>query len=455
MQNYVWTLEVPKVTGYNTAVIGGGPAGVAAAISAARNGAKTILIESLGALGGLSTNGLVSILDTTCDGTRTITGGVMLEILDAMFERGLFEPIYRRERFVTQIGQYTPFDGEGMKRLLDDLCEAYGVEVSFFTTLVDAAVSHSNGRTVVDGILIHTVEGLKMLKAYTYIDTTGEGTLSALCGMDFEAPMTEECPSAMGATLCAEFSGINWEGQETRDGRFVLQGEAIRAGQKDGMFTYNEKMVPGLARNGFVTANVNAGHLFDQNPLSAKCMSEGMKLGRKIVWEYANCFRKYLSGCENLKVSATGTLLGIRESRRIIGEYVLTIDDFMARRKFPDQIGIYSKSVDIHPYSASKEEYERFKKENTETLKYEVGDTYGIPYGVIVPKGAENLWVAGRCASCDRKMHGSLRVQPVAYVMGQAAGTAAAIASRKNCTSMEVDVSLLRETLASQNAIVD
>ena len=88
-------------------------------------------------------------------------------------------------------------------------------------------------------------------------------------------------------------------------------------------------------------------------------------------------------------------------------------------------------------------------------MRYDVGDTYGIPYGVIVPKGALNLWTAGRCASCDRKMHGSLRVQPVAYVMGQAAGTAAAMASTSNCTTMEINVQKLREILKKQDAVVD
>lgn len=452
---FTWTRELPVETGYNVAVVGGGPAGVAAALSAAKNGARTVLIEALGSLGGLSTNGLVSILDTTCDGNRIITGGIMLEILDAMFERGLFDPIYTRDRFVTHLCTYTPFDGEGLKRLLDDLCEQYGVEVRFFQTLVDAITDKKNGKTTIDGIIVNTVEGLKLLKADTYIDTTGEGSLSAMCGMEFEAPMTEKNPEAMGATLCAEFGGIDWNGSETKDGRFILQGEAIRRGQSEGMFTYNEKHIPGLAKNGYHTGNVNAGHIFRLDPLSSVCMSESMKLGRRLVWEYAQCFKKYIPGCENIKVSATGILMGVRESRRITGEYVLTIDDFFARRKFVDQIGIYSKSVDIHPYSTSEKEYQRFIVENNRIMRYNVGETYGIPYGVIVPKGAINLWVAGRCASCDRKMHGSLRVQPVAYVMGQAAGTAAAMASRNNCTAMDVNVQKLRDTLKEQGAILD
>lgn len=147
--------------------------------------------------------------------------------------------------------------------------------------------------------------------------------------------------------------------------------------------------------------------------------------------------------------------MGVRESRRIIGEYVLTIDDFMTRRKFADQIGIYSKSVDIHPYSNDPSEHKRFAEEQTKKYCYGVGDYYGIPYGVIVPKGSQNVWVAGRCASFDRKMHGSMRVQPVAYVMGQAAGTAAAMSVRHNCSAKNVNVNELRTVLSEQGAIID
>lgn len=455
MASYVWTHEMPVETYFDVVVVGGGPAGVAAAISAARNGAKTVLIESLGALGGMSTNGLVSIFDTTCDGTRLITGGIMKEILDRMFDKGLFEDIYSRERFTSLLSQWTPYDAEGLKCLLDDMCAESKVEVMFFNTLVDVVFTSESGKTTVDGIIVYSVEGLRYLKARAYVDATGDGTLCARANFAFEAPMTPECPDAMGATLCAEFGSIDWTRSETFDGRFCVQSEAVALGHVEKMFTYNETMVPGLARNGENTANVNAGHVFHLDPLSARALSDSMSFGRKIAWEYAQCFKKYIPGCEKLKVSATGALMGVRESRRIIGEYVLTIDDFMTRRKFADQIGIYSKSVDIHPYSNDPSEHKRFAEEQTKKYCYGVGDYYGIPYGVIVPKGSQNVWVAGRCASFDRKMHGSMRVQPVAYVMGQAAGTAAAMSVRHNCSAKNVNVNELRTVLSEQGAIID
>ena len=115
-----------------------------------------------------------------------------------------------------------------------------------------------------------------------------------------------------------------------------------------------------------------------------------------------------------------------------MGEYELNINDYMARREFPDQIGVFNKFVDIHPYDTSDEEYGRLLKEAFQDLRLNPGERFGIPYGILVPKGWQNLWVAGRCASSDIKVHGSIRVQPAASMMGQAAGTAAVQSIRMN-----------------------
>ncbi len=452
MNNYRFVRDIPKEQSYEVIVVGGGPAGCASAVCAARNGAKVLLVEACGALGGLSTNGLVSLLDTTCDGERMITGGFMAELLDKMFERGLFEKIYSRDRFVKSLCCYTPFDAEGLKRLLDDILEEAGVDVRFFTQLVDVDAEKSENGFMVRGVILNDVSGLHYAEAKAFIDCTGDGSLAAHCGVPYEAPMTDACPDAMGATLCAHLAGIRWD-MPTQDGRPLEGGAAIEKGRQTGMFTYNERMVPGICMNGPYTANMNAGHVFRLDPLSASEVSRSMRLGRQIAWQYAQCYQKYLPGCEDIRIVTTGFLMGIRESRRIQGEKVLTYDDYLARRRFSDQIGIYSKTVDIHPYNTSKDEFERFIREN-ETERYGIGDVYGIPYGVLVPKGADNLWMAGRLVSCDRKMHGSMRVQPVAYVMGQAAGTAAALSIREKQTARGLNVEQLRDTLFRQGAIL-
>jgi len=145
-------------------------------------------------------------------------------------------------------------------------------------------------------------------------------------------------------------------------------------------------------------------------------------------------------------------LMGVRESRRIVGEYELNFADFMARREFPDQIGVFNKAVDIHPYDATAEEYERFVKEFRKEAKPLPGERFGLPYGILVPKGWSNLWVAGRCNSSDVKVHGSIRVMPAAALMGQAAGTAAVQSIRTGQPACDLDTETLVETLRANKA---
>jgi len=161
------------------------------------------------------------------------------------------------------------------------------------------------------------------------------------------------------------------------------------------------------------------------------------------VQEYAAFYRKYMPGCENLKVVGTGSLLGVRESRRIVGEYEINYEDFKARRHFPDQIAVYTKAIDIHVYDLSDEQYKRYHEEFNSTDRLKKGESYGIPYGILVPKGWTNLWVAGRCTSADIKVNGAIRDQPGCSMMGQAAGTAAVQSIRTGQAANELDTQQL------------
>jgi hypothetical protein len=173
------------------------------------------------------------------------------------------------------------------------------------------------------------------------------------------------------------------------------------------------------------------------------------------VREYVDFHKKYVPGCDNIELVATASLLGVRDTRRIIGEYELNIEDYHARRKFSDQIGQFNKFVDIHVYDCTPEEYERFEQESKETDRLGPGEYIGIPYGVTVPRGWENLWVAGRCASSDTKVHGVIRVMPSAAMMGQAAGTAAVQSNRTGQPACDLDTAALVSTLRENGAILD
>jgi hypothetical protein len=182
-----------------------------------------------------------------------------------------------------------------------------------------------------------------------------------------------------------------------------------------------------------------------------RSITKALVYGRKLMDEYEVYYKKYLTGYEDMELMATGSLLGIRESRRIMGDYVLNLQDFLNRRVFEDEIGRYSYPVDIHASDASEESYTKFEREYT-TLRYGPGESYGIPYRCLIPQNLENVLVAGRCVSTDRAMQASIRVMPGCYITGQAAGAAAALAARKEITTRQVKVSELQKLLKEMGA---
>ena len=192
--------------------------------------------------------------------------------------------------------------------------------------------------------------------------------------------------------------------------------------------------------------------MFNLNALRCESLSQGVMLGRRLAQEYLAFFRKYVPGCEEIEHVTTASLIGVRESRRIVGEYELTEKDYYARRQFPDQIGVFNKAIDIHSYDTSDAEYERFKNEYEKTGRLNPGECFGIPYGILVPKGWRNLWVAGRCVSSDVGVHGSIRVQPACSMMGQAAGTAAVQSIRRGQSACALDTAELAATLREHGA---
>lgn len=209
-----------------------------------------------------------------------------------------------------------------------------------------------------------------------------------------------------------------------------------------------------MSRVGQSYGYLNAGHIFNMNPLKIRELSDEIMKGRRVVREIERFLKKYSKHCENMELVTTGALMGLRESRRIVGEYELTFDDYQARRQFPDQIGVFNKCVDIHPYDCSREEYDRFLDRVTSTGRLKIGEYFGIPYGTLVPKGWSTLWVAGRCTSTDVMVHGSIRVQPACAMMGQAAGTAVAQSLKTGQPANDLDTRQLVATLRDQGAFL-
>ena len=437
---YTLTRQIPVEDGYDVAVAGGGPAGTAAAVCAARLGARVLLVEATGCLGGMGTSGLVTAFDPMADGTRMLVGGFMREVVETMYTRQFLKPGIDPNAWRKNYHNWTPFQVEGYKIILDEFARKAGVEVRFFTRVIDADAQQG----MVSGIVLQNVEGYHFIKAKTYIDCTGDAVLSNLCGATCREA-GRDTPAPMPATLCSLHTGIDWS-------RMGNQRKALLKAIEEGHFTQRDKHLPGMSQVNETVGYLNGGHLFRMNALKCKELSEGVMLGRRIVQEYVSFYRKYVAGCENLQLVTTGSLIGVRESRRIVGEYELTMDDYLARRQFADQIAVFNKAVDIHAYDCTEEAYQQYLQQYNTTGRINPGECFGIPYSVLVPKGWKNLWVAGRCNSSDVNVNGSIRVQPAAAMMGQAAGTAAVQCLRSSQQADNLDTEILVETLRENGA---
>ncbi|MDR3708686.1 MAG: FAD-dependent oxidoreductase [Capsulimonadaceae bacterium] len=451
MDTFTFTREIPIESSYDIVVAGGGPAGAAAAICAGRLGAAVLLIEATGCMGGMGTSGLVTAFDPMANGERNLAGGFMREVVETLYQRGFLgpgvTPDYWQKRYLT----WTPFNVEGYKLVLDELASAAGVSIRYFTRLIDAHVDSTARR--VDGVVLNNVDGHRYVRAKAFVDCTGDGILANLCGAEnWEAG--RDTPHIMPATLPSMFAGIDWErlDRHRRESGHEQAGVEVRKAIAEGHFTQPDPFLVGMAQVGNEVGYLNGGHLFNLNALRCSDLTAGVMFGRKIAQEYLSFYRKYIPGCEKMEHVTTASLIGVRESRRVKGEYVLNIDDYMARRQFGDQIGVFNKFVDIHPYDTSDEEMSRFLSEKDKTARLKPGECFGIPYGILAPKGWTNLWVAGRCASSDVMVHGSIRVQPAASMMGQAAGTAAVQSLRTGQPACDLNTERLVETLRAAGA---
>ena len=283
--------------------------------------------------------------------------------------------------------------------------------------------------------------GVFAVGARMFVDGTGDGDLAAWAGAEFEKGDADG--NMMPGTLCSQFCDIDWKAVLAAGEK---QSVAVEKAIADGVFSKPDRHVPGIWATGTHMGGGNIGHAFGVDGTDERSLTEAMVDGRRLLQEFLRFFREYRTGFGQMELTGSGALLGIRETRRIIGDYLMTVEDFKSRATFDDEIGRYAYPVDIHPTRPSEESYKAFMEEFT-TLRYEKGETYGIPYRILQPKGLPNLLVAGRCISADRAMQASIRVMPGCYITGQAAGMAAALACDHGEDSRKVPVADLQQSL--------
>ncbi len=432
--------EIPVRHEVDVFVAGGGPAGVAAAVAAARQGASVFLAEGHSCFGGMGTAGLVPAFMTFGDGVSFLAAGIGEEVLDKLHAAGGAGPDYDpKGKTRGSVG----IDAEVLKRVYDDMVSEAGVKFAFHTTLIDA---ETEGDRVAAAICA-AKSGIVAVKAGIYVDCTGDGDLAAWAGAPFEKG--DEQGDLMPGTLCSLWAGVDWDAVRASG----LGGGAsqIEKAFADGVFTHADRHLPGMWRVGESIGGGNIGHTFGVDGTDERSLTEALVWGRKLVLEYERYYKQYLKGFEKMVLVATASLLGLRETRRAVGDYVLCLDDFKARAVFDDEIGRYSYPVDIHPPRPDKAAYDRFHSEWT-TLRHEKGESYGIPYRSLRPRKLANVLVAGRCISADRYMQSSIRTMPGCYITGQAAGVAAAMAAEKQTHTRGIDVGELQQRLINLGA---
>lgn len=425
--------DIPIRHQVDVLVAGGGPAGVAAAVTAARLGASVYLIEGMSCLGGMGTLGLVPEFMQFTDGEHFLAGGIGQEVHDRLWQAGGAGPECRPD---DRYG-YLTIKHEVLKTVYDEMVVESGAHFSFHTQLI--AVEQENGQ--VNLAVCAAKSGLYAIKAQVFIDCTGDGDLSAWAGAPYEKG--DAAGNLMPGTLCSLWTDIDWEAvRAAAQNEEKLLPQAFEAG----IFTQHDRHLPGMKRIGQHTGGGNIGHAFGVDATDEDSLTRALLQARKTVREYEQYYKRFLTGYEQLELVATGALLGIRESRRVMGDYVLNVEDFKQRAVFDDEIGRYCYPVDIHASTPSDEAFEQFIHEIS-TLRYAPGESYGIPYRCLVPQGLRNVLVAGRCISSDRYIQASVRVMPGCYITGQAAGAAAALALSCQGDTRRVNIKELQHKL--------
>jgi FAD-dependent oxidoreductase family protein len=434
-------------------VVGGGPAGLGAAIAAADAGARVVLVERYGFFGGNATAALVMPLMSffTDKGTRKESTSTSLLPSDHGPGEAVVHGVLRRllERLVAAggavapslaTGFVVPFDPEWLKLIALELLDEAGVEFLFHSFA--SGVLPGN-----EGVVLETKAGPLVMRAKVIIDCTGDGDVAAAAGAPYEVGRFDGLVQPMTLMFrVAEFrrAAFNayvrenpkeWRGVH---GLWALVRRATEAGELD---LPREDMLF-FATPHESEVSVNSTRVTRVLGVDVWDLSYAEWCSRRQMRQIAAFLRRYVPGFEDSYVVQSGVQVGVRETRRILGEYQLNVEDVLGARKFDDAIARGAYPVDIH------------NPKGTGTLlkRLPPGEAYDIPLRCLLPKNTERLIVAGRCISGTHEAHSSYRVMAIVMATGQAAGVCAALATRKGTTPRRVNVREIQRELLRQGA---
>ena len=436
---------------YDVIVIGGGPGGALAAIASARSGAKTLLVERYGYLGGALTAAGTGPQMSYHAGALQVVRGLPGELVDTLVAQG-FSPGHM-EDFVGYTSSVTPFDPEGLKLVLETMVLDAGADL-LYHAVYTGCDAHDG---VIESVRLHTKAGTITAAAKVFIDASADADLAVDAGVPtrfgrdadgLAQPMTMNFrvygvdrermidyitahPDNMLPTT--PFERLRIIARSGMQGGFSQVAQA----REDGEFHVDRDRVLCFETNNPGEFIVNMTRISGLSAIDAFDLTRAEIEGRRQCHEVFAFMRKHIPGFEHCVLSQTGPNIGVRESRRIAGVYCLTAEDLLNNRMFEDAIAMGGYPIDIHAPNGDE----------TNSAHLKPGSWYAVPYRSLIAQEAGNLIVTGRCISATHEALGAVRVTPIVMAMGQAAGTAAAQAAAADANVLTLDVSALRQTL--------
>jgi hypothetical protein len=418
---------------YDVAVAGGGPSGFAAALASARSGARTILVERYGCLGGMASTGLPFL--TYRDSSGQLVFGIADEFARRARDLGFTADEPSESHWLV-------VDPEGVKYIFQEMLLEAGADLLLHSWICDARVSSSG----LEALHVLSKGGIRTIRAKAFVDCTGDADVAALCNVPFD--VGREDGKTMGMSLLFSLANVDTvafvEGVKSRWADLVKEkGIRIPDGIKDATFLDETRFMPFMVnpmRPGEVIFNW-VQLVLDLNPLDPDDLTRAeVDARRRIHLFFKEVMKPHVPGCADSYIAQTASQLGIRESRRIRGLYTLTEDDCRSDREFEDTIAICTYPFDLHASSRSDEKNVVMERGFQHAIR--------IPYRIMVPaSGPDNLLVAGRSVSADRMALSAIRVMVPCMSMGEAAGYAAGMAAKESLPVKDVDVARVRERL--------
>ncbi len=435
------TQVLPTTAECDVLVVGGGAAGIAAAIASARSGARTVLLERYGFLGGMATTALVGAfcgLYTTGEQKEQVVRGILQEFLERLRRLGGLSD-KRNSGVDPRIAAHS-YDPELFKYVAEQMVLEADVELQLHTLVVDHVWEEPESQ--LRSVVVENKSGRSAVLAKQFIDASGDADVAARAGVPFE--LGDGAGGGQALTTIFRLTNVGLDGEIEPYLRGL--GEQLRRAKATGRYRFERVdpvVFPALPVG---TVSVNVTSIPGLDATKAADLTAAEIEGRRQVFEYLRALREFVPGFAAARLMAIAPQVGVRETRRVKGEYVLSDKDVLGGAKPEDGIALGAWPVEIHNPETKRVDWRFLDKDN---------DCYAIPFRCLVPRGLDNLLVAGRCASTTHVAQASTRVMAQAFAMGEAAGVATGLALSSGTLLRRLAAADIRRELEARGAIVN